>query len=315
MSGNGFGNQPPMTSGADRTPAGPSVCPRHPDREAYVKCQRCGRLTCPECQRPAAVGIQCVDCVNKSARAHPTAKTIFGGRVTDGRPVVTYTLVGICLVIYLLQRVDPSITARFAFLPALGWSEPWRFITAAFLHSPSTYFHVLINMFALWSLGQYLEPLLGRARFAALYLISGVGGQVSVALLAGSPTIDKLNAGIDGGWLTPVVGASGAIFGVFGALLVLNRHLGRSSSALYLTLAVNAAFGFLYPGISWQAHLGGFVTGIVCAAAIVFFRRQGVRHLVWAALGGVFALLVVVAVAKYLSLPEAVRLINSRSFT
>ncbi|OFE14186.1 rhomboid family intramembrane serine protease [Humibacillus sp. DSM 29435] len=304
-----------MKSWADQPPAGPSVCPRHPDREAYVKCQRCGRPTCPECQRPAAVGIQCVDCVNESARAHPTARTIFGGRVTDGRPIVTYTIIGICVAVYLLQRVDPSITDRFAFLPALGWTEPWRFITAAFLHSPSTYFHVLINMFALWSLGTYLEPLLGKARFAALYLISGVGGQVSVALLAGSPSIASLNEGLDQGWLTAVVGASGAIFGVFGALLVLNRHLGRSSSALYLTLAINAAFGFLYPGISWQAHLGGFVTGIGCAAAIVFFRRQGVRHLVWAALGGVLALLVVVALAKYLSLPEAVRLIDSSSFS
>ncbi|MEP7331322.1 MAG: rhomboid family intramembrane serine protease, partial [Terracoccus sp.] len=247
---------------------------------------------------------------NEAARAHPTARTIFGGQVTDGRPIVTYTIIGICVVVYLLQRLDPGITNRFAFLPALGWTEPWRFITAAFLHSPSTYFHVLINMFALWSLGQYLEPLLGRARFAALYLISGIGGQVSVALLAGSPSIASLSEGLDQGWLTAVVGASGAIFGVFGALLVLNRHLGRSSSALYLTLAINAAFGFLYPGISWQAHLGGFVTGIACAAAIVFFRRQGVRHLVWAALGGVLALLVVVAVAKYLSLPEAVRMLN-----
>lgn len=315
MSGNGFGSQPPMTSGADRTPAGPSVCPRHPDRESYVTCQRCGRPTCPECQRPAAVGIQCVDCVAAAARSHPQAKTIFGGQVTDGRPLVTYAIIGVCAVVYLLQRVDPSVTTRFAFMPALGWTEPWRFITAAFLHSPSTYFHVLINMFALWSLGTYLEPLLGRARFAALYLISGVGGQVSVALLAGAPTIAKLNLGIDEGWLTPVVGASGAIFGVFGALLVLNRHLGRSSSALYLTLAINAAFGFLYPGISWQAHLGGFVTGLICAAAIIFFRRQGVRHLVWAALAGVFGLIVVIAVAKYLSLPEAVRMIDSSSFS
>lgn len=304
-----------MRSWADHPPAGPSVCPRHPDREAYVKCQRCGRPTCPECQRPAAVGIQCVDCVKEAARAHPTAKTIFGGTVTDGRPIVTYTIMGICLVVYLLQKVDPSITDRFAFIPALGWTEPWRFITAAFLHSPYTYFHVLINMFALWSLGQYLEPLLGRARFAALYLISGIGGQVSVALLAGSPTLRGLQLGLDQAWITEVVGASGAIFGVFGALLVLNRHLGRSSSALYLTLAINAAFGFLYPGISWQAHLGGFITGIVCAVAIVFFRSQGVRHLVWAALGGVFALLVVITVAKYLSLPEAVRMIDSSNFS
>ena len=149
--------------------------------------------------------------------------------------------------------------------------------------------------------------MLGRARFAALYLISGIGGQVAVTLLAGSPTIAGLRAGLDDAWLTPVVGASGAIFGLFGALLVLNRHLGRSSAAMYATIAINAAFGFFYPGISWQAHLGGLVTGVVCAGVIVVFRRQGVRHLVWAALSAVLVLLVAVTVVKYLTVPEAIR--------
>jgi membrane associated rhomboid family serine protease len=283
------------------------VCPRHPDREAYVRCQRCGRPACPECQRPAAVGIQCVDCVREAARTTPSARTVFGGRATDGTPVVTYTIIAVCAVVYLAQRANPSVTEKFAFAPFLGWTEPWRFVTAAFLHSPSTIFHILLNMFALWTLGQYLEPMLGRARFAALYLISGIGGQVAVTLLAGSPTIAGLRAGLDDAWLTPVVGASGAIFGLFGALLVLNRHLGRSSAAMYATIAINAAFGFFYPGISWQAHLGGFVTGIVCAGVIVVFRRQGVRHLVWTALAAVLVLLVVVTVVKYLTVPEVIR--------
>ena len=308
------GSQPPAFPGLPEPAAGPSVCPRHPDREAYVRCQRCGRPACPECQRPAAVGIQCVDCVREAARTTRSGRTVFGGRVTDGRPVVTYTIIGICAAVYLLQRVDPSITRRFAFVPALGWTEPWRFVTAAFLHSPATIFHILLNMFALWTLGQYLEPMLGRARYAALYLISGIGGQVGVVLLAGSPTLAGLSTGQDDAWLTPVVGASGAIFGLFGALLVLNRHLGRSSAAMYATIAINAAFGFLYPGIAWQAHLGGFVTGLVCALVIVAFRRQGGHHLVWLSLSGVLALLVVVTVAKYLGLPEAIRLIDSSSF-
>ena len=116
--------------------------------------------------------------------------------------------------------------------------------------------------------------------------------------MAGSPTIAGLRAGLDDAWLTPVVGASGAIFGLFGALLVLNRHLGRSSAAMYATIAINAAFGFFYPGISWQAHLGGLVTGVICAGVIVAFRRQGVRHLVWAALGAVLVLLVAVTVGE-----------------
>lgn len=313
MSDNPTSGQPPL-EGVPQPAAGPSVCPRHPDREAYVRCQRCGRPACPECQRPAAVGIQCVDCVREAARTTPSAKTVFGGRATSGAPVVTYSIIAICVVAYLIQRVDPTVTARFSFVPALGWTEPWRFLTAAFLHSPDTIFHILLNMFALWSLGQYLEPMLGRARFAALYLISGIGGQVAVMLLAGSPTLAGLNSGRDISWLTPVVGASGAIFGLFGALLVLNRHLGRSSAAMYATIAINAAFGFIYPGIAWQAHLGGLVTGAACASIIVAFRHQGVRQRVWLALGGVLAVLVAVVVVKYLALPDVIRMISSKDF-
>ena len=301
----------PVRPGVPEPAAGPSVCPRHPDREAYVRCQRCGRPACPECQRPAAVGIQCVDCVRDAARTTPGARTVFGGRATDGTPVVTYAIIAICAVAYLAQRASSDITETFAFAPFLGWSEPWRFVTAAFLHSPSTIFHILLNMFALWSLGQYLEPMLGRARFAALYLISGIGGQVAVTLLAGSPTLADLEAGGRGPWFGAVVGASGAIFGLFGALLVLNRHLGRSSAAMYATIAINAAFGFLYPGISWQAHLGGLVTGLACAGAIVAFRGQRVRHLVWAALTAVLVLLVAVTVVKYLTVPELLRTLSS----
>lgn len=299
--------QPPVRPGVPQPAAGPSVCPRHPDREAYVRCQRCGRPACPECQRPAAVGIQCVDCVRDAARSAPSARTVFGGRATDGTPVVTYTLIAICAVVYLAQRASDSVTLNFAFAPFLGWSEPWRFVTAAFLHSPQTIFHILLNMFALWSLGQYLEPMLGRARFAALYLISGIGGQVAVTLLAGTPTAADVLAGGRGPWFGAVVGASGAIFGLFASLLVLNRHLGRSSTAMYATIAINAAFGFLYPGISWQAHLGGLVTGLACAGVIVAFRKQGVRHLVWVALIAVLAVLVGLAVAKYLTVPVDIR--------
>jgi membrane associated rhomboid family serine protease len=283
------------------------VCPRHPDRESYVRCQRCGRPACPECQRPAAVGIQCVDCVREASRTTPGARTVFGGRATDGTPVVTYTIIAICAVAYLAQRAAPDLTNDFAFAPIVGWTEPWRFVTAAFLHSPDTIFHILLNMFALWSLGQYLEPMLGRARFAALYLLSGIGGQVAVTLLAGSPTLVGLATGQDDAWRTAVVGASGAIFGLFGALLVLNRHLGRSSTAMYATIAINAAFGFLYPGISWQAHLGGLVTGLACAGVIVAFRRQKLRHLVWVGLAGVLVLLVLLAVGKYLTVPPVIR--------
>ena len=292
-----------MGTGPVHPPAVPPVCPRHPDRESYVRCQRCGRPTCPECQRPAAVGIQCVDCVHEAARTSPTASTVFGGRATDGRPVVTLTIIGICAVVYVLQRVRPAVTADFAFMPALGWTEPWRFLSAAFLHSPSTYFHVLLNMFALWSLGQYLEPMLGRARFAAIYLISGIGGQVAVTLLAGSPTVVGIRTGLDEAWLTPVVGASGAIFGLFGALLILNRHLGRSSAGMYATIGINAVIGFVVPGIAWQAHLGGLLTGAAVAAVIAATSSRERRRWQWPGVAFVLVVLVAVAFAKYAASP------------
>jgi len=238
------------------------VCPRHPDRESYVRCQRCERPVCPQCQRPAPVGVQCVDCVREAARTTRTARTVFGGEVTQGRPVVTLTVIGMCVAAYLLQWVVPGFTERFMYVPVLSDVQPWRFLTAAFLHSPSFLLHIAFNMYALWLFGPYLEQLLGRARFAALYLLSALGGSVGVLLLA-----DPMGTS----WLRPVVGASGAVFGLWGALMVINKRLGRDNSGLIVLLIINAAIGF-FPGfnIAWQGHLGGFVTGLLAAAVIAY---------------------------------------------
>jgi membrane associated rhomboid family serine protease len=277
------------------------VCPRHPDRVAYVRCQRCGRPTCPECQRPAAVGIQCVDCVREGQKSMPTARTQFGAAVTQGgRPLVTLTIIGICVAVWLAQKASPQVSADVEFSPFRGASEPWRFLTAAFAHSPGQLLHILFNMYALWILGQYLEPLLGRLRFAILYLVSAVGGSVGYLLLAAPPPLPLTQSGIDhSSWLIPVVGASGAVFGLFGALLVLNRHLGRSSRPMFAVLAINAVFGFVVPGIAWQAHLGGFVTGAVLAAAITATAPKARRRIQMPALAAILVLVVLAAVAKY----------------
>lgn len=307
MADNGTGGQPPVPPWAGHQRAAASVCPRHPDREAYVRCQRCGRPACPECQRPAPVGIQCVDCVREAARTSRQGQTVFGGRVTDGRPVVTYSLIGICVAVFLVQWVTPGLTNRFAFAPITGWVEPWRFVTAMFLHSPRSLLHIGFNMYALFVLGSYLEPLMGRARFLALYLISGIGGQVAVLLLAGSPTVTGLATGQDDAWITAVVGASGAIFGLFGALIVLNRHLNRSVAGIYGIVLLNAAIGFIVPGIAWQAHLGGFVTGIAGAGVIVLARRRSLPALAWSGLTALLVAVVAIAVAKYLSVPDTIR--------
>ncbi|MEO7130483.1 MAG: rhomboid family intramembrane serine protease [Dermatophilaceae bacterium] len=223
-----------------------------------------------------------------------------------GTPVVTYTIIAICVVIFAIQWFSTSITNQYAFAPFLGWTEPWRFVTAMFLHSPRSLMHIGFNMYALYILGTYLEPLMGRARLLAVYLISGVAGQVGVLLLAGSPTVAGLSSGQDQAWVTAVVGASGAIFGLFGALIVLNRHLNRSVAGIYGIVAINAALGFIIPNIAWQAHLGGFVAGLAGAGMLVLARR-GRKQLVWPGLAGLFVLVVAVAVAKYLMVPAPIR--------
>ena len=163
--------------------------------------------------------------------------------------------------------------------------------------------HIVFNMLALWMVGgQYLEPLLGRLRYAALYLISAIGGSVVFLLLAQPPTgpveLDDL-----GSWGTAAVGASGAVFGLFGALLVLNRKLGRSSAGMYATIVINAVIGFVVPGIAWQAHLGGLLTGAAVAAVIAVTSSQGAAALAVAGDRGGAVLVAPGAMAKYAVAP------------
>ncbi|WP_291812547.1 rhomboid family intramembrane serine protease [Cellulomonas sp.] len=269
----------------------PPVCPRHPDRVAYVRCQRCGRPACPECQRPAPVGVHCVDCVAEAARTSREGRTAFGGRVRGGRPVVTLTIIGLCAASYVLQLAVPGWTSRWAFSPVAGAYEPWRFLTAAFLHSPGQVFHILFNMIALWMVGPYLESTLGRGRFATLYLVSALGGSVGAVLLAPAT----------GTWLTAMVGASGAVFGMFGAVLVVLRRTGRDAGPIIGILVLNGVLGFVLPGIAWQAHLGGLVVGALLGAAYAYAPRDRRALVGWAAPVALVVVLAVVTWTMYTS--------------
>ncbi len=264
---------------------------------------------CPECQRPAAVGVQCVDCVAAQARTLRPTRTVFGGTPTTGRPVATWTFIGACVAAYLAQLVRPQVTDDFAFAPVVGWQEPWRALTSAFLHAPSMPLHIALNMLFLWQIGPYLEQLLGRARFAALYLLCALGGSVGVLLMASAPThlLSSGEAARYAAWGTEVVGASGAVFGLFGALIVLNRHLGRSSPALYVVLGVNLVFGFVYPGVAWQAHLGGLLTGVTAAAAVSRLTTPSRRRWHLPVFAVLVAVLLAAAVLKYLGVPDVYR--------
>lgn len=271
--------------------AGAPVCPRHPDRVSYVSCQRCGRPTCPECQRSAAVGVQCVDCVRETAKTTPTRRTVFGGTVRAGRPVVTITIMVICVAAFVLDYAIPNgfIFQNFAYAPYITAAEPWRMVSSAFLHS-SNFMHIAFNMYALWILGNALEPAFGRARFTAIYLVSAFAGSVGVLLLS------PLN--------TVVVGASGAVFGLFGALFVVQKKRGGDLRQIIVLLLINGAIGFLIPNIAWQAHLGGLIAGALCAAAVAYAPANKNRMLLqWGGIAAVAVLLLAATLAKVATFP------------
>lgn len=240
---------------------------------------------------PAAVGFHCVDCVAEAARTAPEQRTALGAPVRRGRPVVTLALIGICVVAYVLQRTVPDFSERLAFMPYLGAAEPWRFLTSAFLHAPGQLLHIAFNMVALWMVGPYLEQTLGRARYVTLYLLSAVGGSVGALVLATATD----------GWLTWLVGASGAVFGLFGAVLVVLRRLGRDARGIVGVLVLNGVLGFVLPGISWQAHLGGLVVGAALGAAYAYAPKERRRLVAVLAPVVVGVVLVGVSLAVYAS--------------
>jgi membrane associated rhomboid family serine protease len=296
----------PGAEGADgpggeaATPAAdPAVCYRHPEREAHIRCVRCERRICPDCMIPASVGFQCPECVREGNKSVRRATTIFGGRVTDDPGWVSKVLIGINVVAYVLQvSVGPSVEHRFwliggpVFDPRLGevvgvaHGEYWRLLTAAFLHG--SVIHIALNMYALYLFGPPLEAALGRARFLALYLVAALGGSAASYAVAGPAS--------------PSLGASGAVFGLLGAFFVVNRRLGRDSTGLMVLLAINLAFGFIAPNIDWRAHLGGLVTGALCAVAIAYAPERRRTPVQVAGIAAVLVVVLVVVTLRTLSL-------------
>ncbi|GGY92002.1 rhomboid family intramembrane serine protease [Streptomyces nitrosporeus] len=252
-------------------------CYRHPSYETYVRCTRCDRYICPDCMREAAVGHHCVECVKEGQRSVRQARSLFGGAVPRAAaPVVTYTLMLLNVLAYVVEIVRPDVVDRFGVLGAalvdrvngdyyayesgvfpgfeltgVADGEWYRLLTGAFLHLPPGasfgVMHLVFNMFALWNLGRVVEGQLGRARYLALYLFAAVGGSVLVYLV--SP-------------LDTAVGASGAIFGLAASFYVINRRLGRDMgpvnrflAGFLLWMVISAAF------TSWEGHLGGLLAG------------------------------------------------------
>jgi membrane associated rhomboid family serine protease len=239
-------------------PAIDTVCYRHPDRAAGVSCQRCDRPICPQCMVQASVGFQCPECVRARPQRVVPARTVFarGSEVVVGK-----WLIGLNAAMFLLAAAGGSATRAsgpFAqrtalFGPAVADGEWWRIVTGGFMHAGVL--HLAMNMFLLWLLSQELEPALGRMRFLLLYAVSLFGGALGVML-------------IDPNALT--VGASGAIFGLMGALVVLQlrAHQNPWQSGIGGLVAINVVITFLIPGISIGGHLGGLVAGALAGLLV-----------------------------------------------
>ncbi len=252
------------------------VCYRHPKRETWVTCQRCGRPICPECQTPAAVGVQCPECVREGRagmkrQAPGWVRAFAPGRAT----VVTYVLIGLNVVTYALQFITAqALTEAWVLFPYSIGSEPWRLITSAFLHSPQSILHLLFNMYALFIFGPVLESFIGRGRFIALYLIGALGGSLGVltsvevwAFTDG--TIQNAPAG--------ALGASGAVFALMGAVFALRKAMGVDVRQLLIVLAINLAIPFFVHGIAWQGHVGGLIIGFLIGLVFARTRRPDAR--------------------------------------
>jgi membrane associated rhomboid family serine protease len=246
------------------TPPAPQACYRHPDRATYVSCTRCNRYICPECMRDAAVGHQCADCVSEGARTIRQPRTRFGGAQRGPAPVVTYVLIALNLVMFVLQTVSAQVEDALEMQsPAVADGELWRLLTSAFLHYGPT--HILFNMWALYVVGPPLESALGRSRYIALYLMSALGGSVLVYLLSSTGA--------------STAGASAAVFGLFGATFVVARRLRLDVRGVIFLIVANLVITFLIPNISWQGHIGGLVTGAAIAAAYAYAPRKS-RNLI-----------------------------------
>jgi membrane associated rhomboid family serine protease len=271
-------------------------CYRHPDRETYISCQRCARPICPDCMTQASVGFQCPECIRQGSASAPRPRTAFGGRLNDGSSVVTITLIAINVVFFVIANATSkgfgpgSFVLKMALIPdadsprqgieGVAQGSYWQLITSTFLHVQLL--HIAFNMIGLWIFGTFLEAQLGRWRYLSLYLLTGLAGSVCIYLLSG-----PLGPGQP---LNYSLGASGSIFGLFGAALVILLKQHRDVTQLLVLLVLNLAITFTVPDVSWQAHIGGLTAGLLLGAGFAYAPRE---HRLLVQAGSMAALFVV----------------------
>jgi len=253
----------------------PMHCYRHPDRETYVACSDCGRPICTECMTPAPVGQRCPEHSGKPQGVRRVTAGAQRSAFEGTGALVTKALIAVNILVYLITVAQGSgisspggtLFLKWALYgPAVADGDWWRLITSTFLHA--NLLHIAFNMYFLWYLGSAVETALGRGRFLAIYLVSGLAGSAG-ALVADPHTV--------------TVGASGAIFGILGAALVLERQgsyvLGGQALGLLLSLVViNVAYAFFNSNISYGGHIGGFIGGVLCTLVLSKFGRGNAAY-------------------------------------
>ncbi|MCX6373387.1 MAG: rhomboid family intramembrane serine protease [Actinobacteria bacterium] len=323
-----FPPQPPDAPEAPQPPSGESLppdfetrlpddlqvqhCYRHPQRETGVSCSNCGRPICHECMIDAPVGFRCPECVKQQNAGGSRAKVVTrgeirsrwgsGGGVMSGGAPVTRVLIGINVALFLAELLFGAVgimgggsTAALVDMGALVPAyvavkhEYWRLFTAMWLHGGLL--HVAFNMYALYIGGSYLEMIAGKGKYLAIYLIAGVAGNVAVFLLAAPISV--------------TIGASTAIFGIFGALFTYSLHnrnsaVGRALSSMGTVILINLVITFVVPGISWQGHVGGLVGGVIAVEALTWFGQRDLRAPFGARDAALLAVVVVLLVAAVL---------------
>src|SRR3954471_4183864 len=279
----------------------PPHCYRHPTKETYVRCVRCDRPICPECMNSASVGFQCPECVRSGRASVRTPQGVYGGRMWT-TPYVTYALIIANVAIFGIMSANGGVSVgfgtggsqttygRFALSPLnIAFNhEYYRLFTSMFLHYGVT--HILFNMLALFYVGPTLERILGPVRFSVVYLLSGLGGSV-LSYVGGSK-------------LQLAAGASGAIFGLFGAFFVVIRQQKLDPRPIVGLIGINLVLGFVIPNVDVLGHIGGLITGGLVTAGIIYVPRGRYRPL----LQGITVLVVsVVLVAATAARSHAIR--------
>jgi membrane associated rhomboid family serine protease len=273
-----------MSTAATRLP----TCYRHPDRETGLSCSECGRPICTECMTPAAVGLRCPDHAGSRKRVNPPRVVASRMPRNANNALVTKALIAINVIVYLITVVQGggslnnpggSLYVKWVLYgPFVHNGDWWRLVTSMFLHG--FLLHIAFNMLALWWIGAAVERYLGSWRYLGLYFVSGLAGAAGALLQ--SPNV-------------PIVGASGAIFGILGAMLILEWQVtGRFGGNAMTLIVINLAISF-FPGtsISWGGHVGGLIGGILVTLS---FARWGRGHAAYSRVG-VAGILGLVAVA------------------